>query len=472
MSLVLWLLLASTTAEPGLFLRDFALPLPLYAPTSAWRTPASRNATAQSVKQVTAMFEALLGSTAGAQFGSSLPILSAVPAALPCYAGGGCDVPIYRAMQVANRTITVTVPLLDYSGRPTTLADTQSFPVANTTVTVPAPYLFRLTPSEPRSVTSAGAAVILDQATGVEWDLAQVTTLQTFGVSLGGGYPGTMNAVAQVALFDTTAAGPGRKPDGVSSTLTTGLPLLGGLLVPEDFAGGAIEHALAAGFPQLRNQNAYYHSNPVPVSPNDFFAPASGGIATSSSWRQYAVAPGQRLRLRDQLFDVNGQLLNETLAFSPVTRMVVAALRKFGVIMTRVTPGFFLETESTITANMDPSLAASLLGSSLLPAGSSAWSEVMARLTRELAAVPMGVPASGNVAVKIPSLSLDLSVQLGSVNWDVVSGTVGREAIGEGFIQDYDYAGSISVVLIILAVVIFVPTAMGIALWIINPCKS
>ncbi len=105
-----------------------------------------------------------------------------------------------------------SVPNTDYSGQ-----------VTGEGSLLPQPFLPTVLPSPP-----LGIAVLVNDTH--ETDLSQVTTFSVQGFSQGGGYIGPIEAVAASAQFRRNDSGAGI----VSEVTLSGVPLLGGLFLPED----------------------------------------------------------------------------------------------------------------------------------------------------------------------------------------------------------------------------------------------
>lgn len=294
----------------------------------------------------------------------------------------------------------------------------------------------------------------------LEWDLNSVTTATYSGISAGGGYGGLIQGIGSVGVVDLTT---GAIINNSIAATATGVPLLAGILVPEDFVvGNRITHALAMAWPQFRNQNLYSDNNL-----NEFNPPCSANIVFGASWRQYALAPGQRLRLAAKLQYINGTEINERV-FSKAARMVLAALRNYGAIAVRVGASMMLlqEDETTGFLNVTAEEFKDLTGADLIPS-LSPWTQLTRRLTQELLSIPLGVPQSTSPP-HVLNRELVREPELTHVNWEVVSGTIGPYQVGEPFIQNYDYVSSIDIVLIILAFIIFLPSAILVGYFLMN----
>ena len=201
------------------------------------------------------------------------------------------SVPIF----LAHDEHTQSVELKDYEGNQYSF-NPSDFPVDGAgRLVVPAPAgLVR--PSGPQGTNADGHLVLYWPYAGNLASIdfwAATTALDPFNDSLGGGYTADRVIWAgAVSGFDL--AGDGASDDGDSSARATGVPLLGGLLLPEDIENGAIEHALAFAIPHPRNLAA------IPYLPlaSDYFYPASTTETDYYNTNPLALAAGQRIRLK------------------------------------------------------------------------------------------------------------------------------------------------------------------------------
>jgi hypothetical protein len=190
--------------------------------------------------------------------------------------------------------------------------------------------------------------VLYDLANAIEYDFwAATTVLDADGMSLGGGQPGTAILEAGAVDFFNTG-GYGANADGLWSARAVGPPLLAGLILPEDVAGGSIEHALAMAIPYPRN----LASDPTEPLKSDYFYPASTTEAEYYNTNPMALASGQRLRLKQALVDEEGEPIDEG-ELAPITHMYLAALRNYGAYIVDNAGGFSFYAEDIHTANLD-----------------------------------------------------------------------------------------------------------------------
>lgn len=235
---------------------------PLF-PGSLWRrNVSSLPASSSSFLQVQAAFAALKGSTVGVP--SPVPLLPGPPSVL-VHLVSGLNPPLAWARHNAS----LAVPQMTYAGV-----------VSGAVLSVPQPEFPLVQPS------LLFGALVLVSNNSTETDLLQVTNFKVLGYSQGGGYIGPILAAAALATFDMNGVG-----SGDSAILPSGVPLLGGTLLPEDLDRGIIDHVLAVTWPQFRNQNQYY-SQSTDIWPSDYYPPCTGSEYTGSSWRQMALAAG------------------------------------------------------------------------------------------------------------------------------------------------------------------------------------
>ncbi len=185
------------------------------------------------------------------------------------------------------------------------------------------------------------------------------TEVDAGGKSLGGGRIGDkILRSGSVSKFDAYGLGsrhPEVDPNG--SSHASGLPYLGGALLPEDFAKGMesrIEHALIFVLPQLR-----YFPTPLYLNAPNWVYPASRTESANSSSDPYALAAGQRIALNDGvLHGHNGlqigtqEVLNDQ-TNPPIVRIFLDALFKYGAFLVDAGGGFGLVAEDIHTANPD-----------------------------------------------------------------------------------------------------------------------
>ncbi|WP_299464212.1 hypothetical protein [uncultured Gimesia sp.] len=239
-------------------------------------------------------------------------------------------------------------------------------------------------PSGPQGKDSDGAMILYDVQAKIEYDFWQVTTLlDANGLSAGGGTVGDkILATGSVSRFDAAGVGarhPEIDPNG--SSRATGLPYLGGLLLPEDLADGIeskIQHALIFAMPRLR-----YFPEPLPAHPPNWVYPAthtefSNGIADPD-----ALAAGQRIGLRDELYDRDGTTHSTTDLIKdenlpPIVRIFLDALYNYGAFLVDGAGGFAFAAEDIHTANLTAAQAKDLTDPAVdLEDNVTPWQHVM-----------------------------------------------------------------------------------------------
>ena len=154
-------------------------------------------------------------------------------------------------------------------------------------------------PGGPRRRDVDGNVVLVDVPGRKAYDFWQATTAtDDAGASLGGGILGPeILAAGSVSVYDLDGLGahvPGGPPTGGGRA--SGLPYLGGLLIPEDLADGersVIPHALAFTLPRSR-----CIPDPAEHDPPNFRYPADRTETTAFTVNPYALASGERIRLK------------------------------------------------------------------------------------------------------------------------------------------------------------------------------
>jgi hypothetical protein len=206
-----------------------------------------------------------------------------------------------------------------------------------------------------------------------------------------------------VDFFDVRADG--ANPDTYYSARAHGTPLLGGLILPEDIEIGAISHALAFAIPGPRNLSA----DPYDPLPSDYFYPASTTETDFYSTNPFALAAGQRIRLKPTIVDEDENIIDEN-QLAPITRMFLAALRTYGAYVVDNAGGFSFYAEDIHTANLnltDDEINA-LIGQPTgtpLPAGMTKWEIMMDQLTTDLELIPFATgpwaedPANATITI-------------------------------------------------------------------------
>lgn len=237
----------------------------------------------------------------------------------------------------------------------------------------------RFRPSGPGGNDSDGSVILYDVVTFEEFDFWQVTTSHEPNET-GGGHAGDeILEAGSVARFDTKGTGARIPPDGepLGSSRATGLPYLGGLLVPEDFAGGptaVIQHALAFTFPRSR-----FFPFRAPGDPPDYIYPAVKSETSHFIQNPYALAAGMRIRLKSTLKSAivkrtileNGEVkdvieevelpMDKWNTLPPAVRIFLTALHDYGAFLVDGAEGFGIAAEDRETAVMDDHIVEELI---------------------------------------------------------------------------------------------------------------
>lgn len=290
-------------------------------------------------------------------------------------------VPVFRMGETKQ-----TVTLCNYDGEldwtnPKVLPD--SWMEAGGPVTIPTP-AGPVRPSGPQGTYSDGHLVLYDPDTYIEYDFWQATTVRDGNCkSRGGGYVGT--SILEVGNIDFfNVRGPGANPSGneYSSARASGVPLLAGMILPEDIEAGEINHALAIAIPAPRKINIDL------VEGIDYFYPASRAEETYYNTNPHALAQGQRIRMKQKIVlldDEDEPVYDGEDQLAPITRMFLTALRTYGAYVVDNAEGFSFTAEDIHTANLDLSddEVNRLIGNppgTPLPAGKTKWQILMEKL--------------------------------------------------------------------------------------------
>lgn len=242
-------------------------------------------------------------------------------------------------------------------------------------------------PGKPEGVDSDGNIILYDEQTKTEYDFWQVTSKRKDGKTTGGGTLGdAILATGSVARFQVTRIGarhPEIEPSG--SARATGLPYLGGLLLPEDLAEGArskIKHALIFAIPRLR-----YSESPQ-CAPNWVY-PATRTEFSNGIPNPHALAAGQRIGLQDVLHgregfqDGTSDLIKDQ-SLPPIVRIFLEALYHYGAYLVDGAGGFAFAAEDIHTAHISEDLAKELTGVSSLDDEATPWQAVLELLNEYL----------------------------------------------------------------------------------------
>ena len=365
-------------ASPPLLPRDFALPLPLFAPDSAWnQTATAATVLPESDQQVLATYRLLHGDTTWL-----VPPRAADWFPVTWVNFDEYTIPIFRAGSGQQDVL-----ICDYDGNMAWPSPKFGIDQLGGPAPVPAP-AGAVRPALPQGKNSDGHLALYRPDTFMTYDFWQATTQRTGQcASRGAGYTGTAILEAgAVDFFDVR--GSGANVDTYSSARAAGPPLLAGLILPEDIESGAIAHALAFAIPGPRNLS----SDPTEPLSSDYFYPASATETDYYNTNPNALAAGQRIRLKQALVDDAGNPVNET-QLAPITRMFLAALRTHGAYLVDNAGGFIFYAEETTTADLHltDDEVNTLIGESpgtSLPAGKTKWQIVMETLNGEIVSIP------------------------------------------------------------------------------------
>jgi cysteinyl-tRNA synthetase len=373
-------LLSAAAASDPLLPRNFALPTPLFARHSAWNQIITLAAVLpESSQQILVTYRVLRGDTTDLHPSGEPP-----PTEWPFMYVNYDDytIPIFR-MGAAEQSVL----LCDYEGYPG--GTNPKLPVnPDETVNVPAP-VGTVRPAGPEDTGADGHLVLYNSETFEEYDFWQATTVRDAPCqSWGGGLTGT--AILEAGAIDFfDVRGTGTNPDTYFSARATGVPLLAGLILPEDVESGVISHALAFAIPGLRNLG----EDPYEPLSSDYFYPASTTETDYYNTNPHALAAGQRIRLRGTIVDDEGITVDEQNDLTPITRMFLTALRTYGAYLVDNAGGFTFYAEDIHTADLDltDDQVNTLIGQppgTPLPADKTKWQLVVEKLNEELEQIP------------------------------------------------------------------------------------
>lgn len=362
--------------------RDFALPVPLFAPDSAWnQTAVNAPVLPHSDEQILVTFRVLLGDISDLEGYDQ-------PATTWPYMDVNINdytVPIFRAGDAMQDVVICLDDGVLGWPHPKFGIETEGGPV-----TVPAPAGI-VRPAGPEDEDADGHMVLYDPATFMAYDFFAVTIEgQGDCRSFRGGMLGhQITEVGEVDFFDVR--GPGVNANGLSSARAHGTPLLAGLILPEDIESGAITHALALAIPGPRNLSR----DPYEPLSSDYFYPASTTETDFYSTNPMALAAGQRVRLKQELVDEDGEPLNES-DFAPITRMFLDALRNYGAYLVDNAGGFSFYAEDVHTAvlHLSDDEINALIGQpsdTPLPLNMTKWEIVLETWGNELERIPFAI---------------------------------------------------------------------------------
>jgi hypothetical protein len=295
----------------------------------------------------------------------------------------------------------------------------------------------RIRPSGPCGPGSDGSLILFNPETNEVYDFWQATTaVNDQGISVGGGVEGgSILMTGGVAWFQTgtdalgcqlpicDARAPGSWPR--TSCRASGLPYIGGLLVPEDIEQGEIRHALTFTMPRLRHIPGFTMDDPP-----SYVYPASKTETSDFTDNPYALASGMRIRLKETLLDEAGGELDESKdTVAPITRMFFKALREYGAYLVEGGGGFGIAAEDHRTAWLDVpnDEVARLAGldnvDEMVRKGTAKWQIIMDELNEQLSwkisdtskCIPFGVRRPGGEIVSNFEVVEDVTIP--DVNW-------------------------------------------------------
>jgi hypothetical protein len=387
-----WLLSGGQTAAQAMdppLPRDFHLPLPLFDQVgSAWLQDARPAAvTVESDQQVLVTYRVLCGDTTDLFPATDTPYTEWP---FPDVNYDEYTMPIFAAGDGQQ-----SVLLCDYEGNRSYPGSKWPVHELGGPVTVPT-CAGTIRPASPLGADSDGHLILFDADAATSYDFWQATTVRS-GVceSHGGGLEGDSIPEAGYAdYFDIH--GDGSNPDDEASARAMGTALLAGMLLPEDIESGEIGHALALAIPGPRNLS------PDPYEPlsSDYYYPAVTTETDYFSTNPAALAAGQRLRMKSQLVDEDGDLIDES-ELAPITQMFIAALRGYGAYVVDNAGGFSFYAEDVHTAllHLSDSETNSLIGEppgTPLPDDATKWQLVIEKLNQELEEIPFAYgPCAG-----------------------------------------------------------------------------
>jgi hypothetical protein len=363
-------------------LRRVKLPVPLYSSESAWNQSAvEAGVDPLNGERIQATLEMLIAEGEREKKDFNLFALNS----------DEYTVPIFAARRGSVR-------LRSYTGQEWATHDPPSSDEGDRLIIagLPTP-ISEIRPSCPRGIGSDGHLVLYDFESEVEYDFWQATTkLNANGTSAGGGLVGCSileaGAIARFKLSDLGAQiTTQRRP--LNSARASGVPLLAGLLLPEDLesvipreldqtARPMIRHALAFALPRLR---CFAH-NCSPDLQSDWIYPASKSETRNALHDSRALAAGERIRLTDELFFADGtRVAEESSEVPPITSIFFRTLREYGAYLVDASGSvaFYAEDVHTGNLNVTPDQLKWLIGRELA-VGETSWEAVVHTLDDQL----------------------------------------------------------------------------------------
>jgi hypothetical protein len=299
------------------------------------------------------------------------------------------------------------IPLVRYDGKrgfPNETIDFRCDGEGCVALDIPQPAsVVRPSEPDPSKGESDGAVVLVDRVHQTEYNFWQATVRDASGGEGGGGFTGNrIIAAGSVSRFDYSSEGLGAHPPDDrrrGASRASGLPYLGGLLIPEDFkfenlttetdpSGLAIQHALAFTLPGMR----YLASRGVGSVGfrSDYVFPASDLETSMGTVNPFALAAGQRIRLKDNIVNRHGRgIIQQEL--KPVTQIFLNTLKDYGAYLVdgALAFGFAAEDFHTAYVTLSAELV-SWLGTSpgaeepSTPKDETAWQFLMGVLAEDL----------------------------------------------------------------------------------------
>jgi hypothetical protein len=366
----------------GTFPRDFKFSLPLFSLESAWNQRADSAAVLpESDEQILNLYRVLLGDI------SSLEGYDEPATNWPFMDVGLYEytVPIFLAGEEMQEVLICQDEGMIGWAHPKFDIETEGGPVI-----VPAP-AGTVRPAGPENDDADAWLVLYDPDTFISYDYFAATPNrdEDCGGFVGGLVGDKILQAGVVDFFDVR--GSGSSPDGYYSARAVGTPLLAGLILPEDVENGEIAHALAFAIPGPRNTNW----DPFEPKSSDYFYPVSTTETDFYNKDKDALASGQRIRLKQKLYDEEGDLINED-ELAPITIMYLTALRDYGAYLVDNAGGFTFYAEDVHSAVLDLSEDEinALIGQAAgtpLPEDMTKWQIVIERLGVDLELIPLAV---------------------------------------------------------------------------------
>ncbi len=128
---------------------------------------------------------------------------------------------------------------------------------------------------------------------------------------------------------------------------------------------------------------------------SDYFYPASTTETDFFNTNPFALAAGQRIRLKQTVVDEDGQPIDES-ELAPITHLFLAALRDYGAYLVDNAGGFsfYAEDPHTAVLHLSADQVNSLIGQpngTALPAGMTKWQIILAKLGQDLERIPFAI---------------------------------------------------------------------------------